>query len=470
MGLDETSQNSGISKEEFKNNSKMVDEARYIEAVNKLMDLLHTKKDRPAHLFKLSVNGVARTRESFLLSAIEPAFRARTLKDVLYEVQLAADRLKRLDLFSEIDVLLDVPKDPLATEDAMELVLNVREKSRLWVKTGTEVGNGEGNMNGSINIRNLFGGAETLETNVSFGTRTSSAFQFCLAKPVNASPDAKLDINAFNVVRNNMLFNSHEEVMRGIGARFRGISNFGYHELSYGATWRTIDRLASDASLSVREQAGHSLKSSLQHIFQRDMRDDSVLPSKGYFLRLTQEFAGVGGGDVNFFKNEIESQINFPLGNDWVLSLSARGGLLHSLNAIPSKINDRFFLGGPLSVRGFRTCGIGPRDKKDALGGDAYWAAGASLLAPLYGKLRDWPLRLHLFANGGSLIQVKPGTPVKDSIASLYSTPPSASFGFGLVYRHSVVRIELNFSLPLCITATDQVKKGVQLGLGLSFM
>lgn len=76
-------------------------------------------------------------------------------------------------------------------------------------------------QNGSINVRNVFGGAETLETNISFGTRTSSAFQFCLAKPINASPNARVDVNAFNLVRNNTLFSSHEESLQGGGIRLK---------------------------------------------------------------------------------------------------------------------------------------------------------------------------------------------------------------------------------------------------------
>ena len=40
-----------------------------------------------------------------------------------------------------------------------------------------------------------------------------------------------------------------------------------------------------------------------------------------------------------------------------------------------SRINDRFQLGGPADVRGFRLSGLGPHDGADAVGGDVY-AAG----------------------------------------------------------------------------------------------
>ena len=43
-------------------------------------------------------------------------------------------------------------------------------------------------------------------------------------------------------------------------------------------------------------------------------------------------------------------------------------------------IADKFFLGGPLNVRGFDTRGLGPSSGNNALGGEMYWATGNTLL------------------------------------------------------------------------------------------
>ncbi|CAG8780002.1 9204_t:CDS:2, partial [Gigaspora rosea] len=106
------------------------------------------------------------------------------------------------------------------------------------------------------------------------------------------------------------------------------------------------------------------------------------------------EFAGLGG-DVNFIKNGIESQA-------WkIFSASSRNGFLYTLNGQQSKISDRFFLGGAQSIRGFKLNDIGPREeKKDSLGGDLYIAGGVSLFTPLP-KLSNYPVKGHLFMNGG---------------------------------------------------------------------
>lgn len=47
-----------------------------------------------------------------------------------------------------MSVLLDnaSDSDPLAALDSINVVYHVKEKSRLFIKTGTEIGNNEGNM------------------------------------------------------------------------------------------------------------------------------------------------------------------------------------------------------------------------------------------------------------------------------------------------------------------------------------
>ena len=46
-------------------------------------------------------------------------------------------------------------------------------------------------------------------------------------------------------------------------------------------------------------------------------------------------------------------------------------------------IADRFFLGGPLNIRGFEMRGLGPNSEHCALGGLMYWAAGLHMYTPL---------------------------------------------------------------------------------------
>ncbi|KAF7728831.1 hypothetical protein EC973_005457 [Apophysomyces ossiformis] len=457
-------------------------------AAQRLFHLLHSSASSTAHVNAVHILGTHATRPSFLETATSRVLESKNVADVVNRSQDIAEQLLRLDIFDNVQVLLDRASDtdPLAAPDSINVIYQVKEKSRLYIKTGTEIGNNEGNMNGSITVRNVFGGAEMLETVASFGTRNSSAFQFALSKPVNASPDGRVDINAHSVLQNNMLMSSYEELARGVGLRYKGLSRFGYHELSYNCVWRSIDKVADTASMSIRNQAGHSLKSSIQHVFVRDRRDDALLPSNGHYVRLAQEFAGVLAGNANFFKTELETQYCHQLGGGellkdeqgellgihpgLVLSLGLRAGWLANLSddAKASTVSDKFHIGGPLSVRGFRTGGIGPRDYRDALGGDAYWSMGLSMIAPLP-KYESKPIRAHAFINAGSSVPWKQGASAEKALQSLTQSP-SVAVGFGLIFRHSIARIELNYCVPLTAARGDQIKRGLQLGIGLNFL
>jgi len=47
---------------------------------------------------------------------------------------------------------------------------------------------------------------------------------------------------------------------------------------------------------------------------------------------------------------------------------------------------------------------------------------------------------------------------------------PSMSAGVGIVYAMPVARFELNFTLPLVVRRGEEARKGISVGVGLSFL
>ena len=91
--------------------------------------------------------------------------------------------------------------------------------------------------------------------------------------------------------------------------------------------------------------SGHTLKSALRHILCVDRRDNPIFPKEGTLFKLNQEFAGLGG-NIGFFKNELELQANLPLTEDFTLQGSFNAGLLKDFQGEKSfNIADHFFLG-----------------------------------------------------------------------------------------------------------------------------
>ncbi len=371
------------------------------------------------------------------------------------------------------------------------MYISAIERGTYTIKTGTEAGASEADAYIHAELRNLFGGAETLNAHGSLGTRTRSAYSLAFDTPVLSNPDLKFQLNGF-ASSTLKSWASHEELLRGGTSKLLWTSKTGHrHEFGYSGIWRQVTGLAENASPTVRADAGDSFKSSLTHTWISDQRDHPMLPNRGYIMKTVSELAGFGllQGDVSFLKSEAESQVALPFGDSGItLTAGLRGGFIYplALDGSPrpqqSRINDRFQLGGPTNVRGFRLAGLGPHDGSDSVGGDVYAAGGASLLFPLPKVGKETPLRLQAFINGGRLLSLDPGkedgemdaaavqSSVRKSIANLRDGLPSAAAGLGIVYAHPIARFEINFSLPLVIRQREEARKGLSFGVGVEFL
>jgi outer membrane protein insertion porin family len=465
----------------------------------------------PVTISSIRVLHAQHTRHGFLERIFNPLLTQNreneayyTLREALTEVSKAVDKLNRLDIFQHpISTYIDKAEttDASTTPTDYAVFVSTKERGRYTIKTGTEAGTAEGSAYVNAVLRNIFGGGERLNGHASLGTRTRETYSATFDTPILSNPDLRWE---FGGLKSNTVkpWASHEEVLRGGQTRLLWrTSPFSKHDFAYNAFWRQITGLAEKASPSIRADAGDSFKSSLSHTWTHDTRDLPMLPSRGILFKTVSELAGFGPlkGDVAFGKFEFESQAAVPIpipgiDGDSGISFTAgiRGGLLAPLPLAgqekppSSRINDRFQLGGPTDVRGFRLSGLGPRDGQDGLGGDVFAAAGASLLFPLPRVGKDVPLRLQAFVNGGRLLALRDtrqgdakdqpmgmhdvGDSLSRTVQDITSSLPSTAAGFGLVYAHPAARVEVNFSLPLVIRKGEEGRKGLSFGIGLDFL
>jgi outer membrane protein insertion porin family len=382
----------------------------------------------------------------------------------------------------------------------------------LALGAGTDFGNTEGSAYTNAELRNIFGGAETLTVNARTGTRTRSAYNAAFSAPVNGNPDMRMALEA-QQSSTSKPWASHEENITGGSLRlaWQQADNGDSHSITFSSVWRQLTGLLPGASPTVRGDAGDSLKNSLTYSFTRDRLDRTsgpvpTLPQRGYLIRAVSELAGWGAlkGDVSFSKTELELSSTHPLelpGSKYTSGITVgsgfRMGVLYPLPsgfslsgpATLSRINDRFQLGGPTDVRGFKLGGLGPHDNGDAVGGDLYAAGGVNMMLPLPRVGASSPLRIQLFANGGRLVALKNkgkskqgkghpsqmdsraiSTSMQSALSELADGVPSLAAGVGLVYAHPAARFELNFSLPLALRRGEEGRKGLQVGVGINFL
>lgn len=100
------------------------------------------------HVNAVTILGVKATRPSFLEKVTNKILQAKNVANVINTSQDVAEDLMRFDIFDNVQILLDnaTDSDPLAAPDSINVVYQLKEKSRVFIKTGTEIGNNEGNM------------------------------------------------------------------------------------------------------------------------------------------------------------------------------------------------------------------------------------------------------------------------------------------------------------------------------------
>lgn len=146
---------------------------------------------------------------------------------------------------------------------------------------------------------------------------------------------------------------------------------------------------------------GEQLVSKVGLSFLRDNRKTLIFTREGNRTVWENEFAGLGG-DVNYWKTELRTAHFFPTFDTFEQSFSVvgRAGAVSPWgNSDEVPFYDRFYLGGPETLRGFEYRDIGPRDpddKDESIGGNTY-----TMVSFEYGFRIAEPLGLVVFYDWG---------------------------------------------------------------------
>eukprot|EP00158_Paraphelidium_tribonemae_P003106 Partr_v1_DN25890_c1_g1_i2_m2619 putative Sorting and assembly machinery component 50 len=152
---------------------------------------------------------------------------------------------------------------------------------------------------------------------------------------------------------------------------------------------------------------------------------------------------------------------------------SLKFGYAESIGSDSLPFAERFHMGGPLDIRGFKIRGIGPRapalygQRGDALGGNAYAAFGLSLFTPVPFLGRFPSLKLHAFYNSGFLAN---DVKVSELERTISNSVFSQTVGMGVCLKTDMCRVEANYVHPISFSRSDQLAGRFQLGVGIDFL
>ncbi|HVZ15042.1 MAG TPA: BamA/TamA family outer membrane protein, partial [Bauldia sp.] len=212
---------------------------------------------------------------------------------------------------------------------------------------------------------------------------------------------------------------------------------------------------------------GSRLTSSLGYALTYSTIDNTQDPHEGWYFKLAQDFAGVGG-DAKYVRTTGDARVYAPVipDSDIIGMLKVTGGNITGLGQSVVD-SDNFFKGGE-TIRGFAPFGIGPRyddgTNNIALGGKNFVAGTAEVDFPLPLIPPDFGLKGAVFADAGMLW----GNDGVGGAPTYNDTALRTSVGGSIIWASPFGQIRADFAQALSKQSYDQTQF-FRIGAGTSF-
>ena len=400
---------------------------------------LEITEGRQAYINRIEITGNVRTRDKVIRRDI------RLVEgDVFNSALLQQSRVNVRNLGFFEDVKVDTKR--AAAADRVDVTVDVKEKPTGAFSIGGGFSSVDGGLGAaSISQNNLYGLGKRASINVSIGqnaNRGSAVYTDPHFEDTDFLVEPKFYANSTSGLQTDIGYN---EANQG------GILTIGHHlvervfgSLAYGYQRTKIKNVEASApeliQIQAAESGGLSYTSSLTFVLSRDARDSFTEPTRGLAAVVTAEYAGgFLGGTLDFTKYSLDLSQYFPLW--WKLVGHIRGNIAYgdSFDGTPNlPVQDRYFLGGMDSIRGFKNFSVSPRDSvtNNEEGGNKAFFINNEVLFPLYEPLK---VRGLVFLDMGNAFAE--GTPYEWSV--------KRAVGVGVRFNSPLgaIRLELGFDL-----------------------
>ncbi|KAF4387353.1 hypothetical protein G4B88_026432 [Cannabis sativa] len=461
---------------------------------SKLENLMHRMSTGqvPLRVHDVIIKGNSKTKDYLIEAEVEGIKNAGTMQELLEAAGMANAKLQALEIFDSVRITLD--SGPPELPGTANVVVEVVEtKNPLSGECGayTKPAARSWTLEGSVKYKNWLGYGDLWDGSLAYGPNQTSEISAgvflprfkCFLTPVVA--------RAFLLSQDWQEYSSYKERQLGLSL---GLFSTKNHDLAYNLGWRTLTDPTQMASRTIRRQLGHGLLSSLKYTFKIDRRNSGVRPTRGYACVLSSQVGGLSPDPrcLRFLRQEFDLRYALPFGfYNVALNFGISGGVIFPwgngfLNK-PSSLPERFFLGGdfspvctvggPTTVWGFKTRGIGPTEPRrqnndkpdeessdssgrDVVGGDLALTAFADLSFDLPLRwLREHGVHGHIFAGSGNLAKLTENEFRNFSVPKFFQSFRS-SVGAGIVVPTKFFRLECNYYYILKQYEDDRGKSG----------
>jgi len=372
-----------------------------INPITKIDDQVHTvdlsiniDKGKKVYVGEINMLGNVKTKDN----VIRREFRLK--EGEVFDgskLKRSKQRINNLNYFEDVKIDTQRGKDP----DLIDILATVTEKP-----TGTfTVGAGFSSVENlifttSIAQNNLFGNGHRVNLTASLSSIRTD-FNINLTEPRVFDSTVSAGIDAFNNANDLLSFR-----MRTSGGGFRlGKNITEYETVNLAYRYETVD---VSGVLAAQETAflvnGKRTTSRLQPSYIYDSRDNFLNPSQGWRHMLGFEFAGLGG--LKFHRSVYEVTYYRPLIGKLVLGSHARINFADGYGGDTLPSFERYFMGGPTTLRGFTIRDVGPKAADgDPIGGNKSALLNLELQYPFTKAIRGFVFydRGNLYGTGTDL-------------------------------------------------------------------
>lgn len=341
--------------------------------------VLRIDRGRKVYIGKITIEGNLKTKDKVIRR--EFRFNEGELFDSI-KLKRSRERIVNTGFFEDVQIKTSRGEK----EDTIDITSSVVERP-----TGTiAVGLGYSSLDnaiftGQVSQENLFGNGQKVMFSTELSSRRSD-FSLSLTEPRLFDREISFGVDLFNVETDFFSFQSKKQ---GGGVRFgKSFSEYIWGNIGYKYEQVTIFGVDQGNETNFLKNEKR-VTSQITPSIVRDTRDNILNPTRGTRETFNAQLAGGILGGLNFYKFSVDKSYYHPLFLGLVGMLHGKLAFGKGYGGDVLPIYERFFMGGPLDLRGFNFNNVGPKDKKgDSLGGDKMLLLNAEIQYPFSNNIR----------------------------------------------------------------------------------
>ncbi|MEK2644997.1 outer membrane protein assembly factor BamA [Bdellovibrio sp. BCCA] len=269
------------------------------------------------------------------------------------------ENIQRLGFFDEVNFKTSI--DPERTE-VMNVDISVKERNTGQIQLGAGYGTSQGfTLQGSVNQANFLGKGQNLGASLNL-SNTGSYYSLSFTEPYFNDTLWSVGGSIYQSANTGRVDfdENHKGGTISLGhpvAEFtRGYLKYRYDDTEL-STKTDSDGVVTDPDLFPLKSAS-GITSSLTATLEYDTRNDRQMPSKGIYTMGAFEYAGLGG-DLKYTRGNASFRYYKNIFWDVVWRNNITYARIDSLEGQDVPFSELYLLGGPYSLRGYRSYRVG---------------------------------------------------------------------------------------------------------------